>query len=870
MATTISIDVIFNAINKTGNAMGQVNRGLNGMMNNLWKVNQAADLMGRMSQSIGQMSAPYAGYNQGLADLSSITGIAGADLKSLGKTARKVGKDSGLGAVGALEAYKLLASQIDVSKIGMKGLNELQAKTITLAQASGMDMANSALSLSGTINQFGLAADQADRVMNVLAAGSKYGAAEIPELSQSFKVVGTAAAAAGLNVEQTGGALEALSKANLKGSESGTALRNILNSMQTKLGFDFKVTKLSDALKTLSGKQGDAAYMSKIFGQENIAAAQFLVKNADLVDEMTSRMTGTNVATEQANIRNKTFNHRMQVMKARLNDLSIGFFKSNSGLLQWVQMGGQTAMMMTTMTPIVGFLEKGFTGTIIGITKTVKAARLMNGALAAGKLGTYTQLISRYGIAGRIAAGGLKIASGAQAAWNAVAGFTTGTMGPLIAKTWAWTAALWANPITWIVAGVMALVAAVLLAWKHFDWFRGGIVAAWEVVKQFGKILFDSIVNPIQKIIAGIKKVVQAFQLLKKKDFSGAWKLTKEGFGDIGKGMIQSTPVGMVKNVIDRRGEMASAARSGYDKGKSIDTSKFLYNSKKQDKPLSVKDMQNPVSGVVPVDGKLNMDMPEPASMQIPGMMNMDSPVMKLVKVPGTMDTLSPKANSVRVPGAMDTLSPKVNPIQVPGAMDMPAPPMKVVKVPGTMDAIKPKVNAVQIPGMMSVPSPSIKGMKATGTIDTPTPAIKPVKVKGILDIVMPKIKAVTIPAKLGVSKFSMSALLLPFIGNQDKDEKRKLSNVSQSSIVATENNLSQVTKNITQNIVKNEARTENLRNLQNNKIEVTYSPQVNISAELTEQSRDNLMEMLRKDKDELMRLINEEQRKNRRLNYAG
>ena len=31
-----------------------------------------------------------------------------------------------------------------------------------------------------------LAADQADRVINVLAAGSKYSAAEIGELSQSF------------------------------------------------------------------------------------------------------------------------------------------------------------------------------------------------------------------------------------------------------------------------------------------------------------------------------------------------------------------------------------------------------------------------------------------------------------------------------------------------------------------------------------------------------------------------------------------------------------------------------------------------------------------------------------------------------------
>ena len=251
MATQISIDVIFNAINKTGNVFGSVNKGLNGLTSNLWKVNQTADLLGRTSDALNQIGAPGKEYDFGLAELSAITGIAGSDLNDLGKMARKVGKESGLGATGALEAYKLLASQIEVDSIGMKGLNELQAKTITLAQASPqLGLAGAANALAGTINQFGLQASDAGRIMNVLAAGSKYGAAEIPDLAQSFKVVGASAAAAGLNVEQTAGAIEILSKNNLKGSEAGTALRNVLLKMQRKLGFAFRVTKLPTALGT--------------------------------------------------------------------------------------------------------------------------------------------------------------------------------------------------------------------------------------------------------------------------------------------------------------------------------------------------------------------------------------------------------------------------------------------------------------------------------------------------------------------------------------------------------------------------------------------------------------------------------------------
>ena len=174
-------------------------------------------------------------FDQSIADLSSITGITGKELEQLEANARKFGEASGLGASTASRAYSILASQIQVADIGMDGLNNLLNKSITLAHASGMSMDASAEALAATINQFGLRAEQADRVINVLAAGSKYGAAEISELSQSFKVVGASASAMGLNVEETAGALEVLSKANLKGNEAGTALRNIILKLNTEL-----------------------------------------------------------------------------------------------------------------------------------------------------------------------------------------------------------------------------------------------------------------------------------------------------------------------------------------------------------------------------------------------------------------------------------------------------------------------------------------------------------------------------------------------------------------------------------------------------------------------------------------------------------
>lgn len=343
----------------------------------------------RLGGVLGELSQGGMSFGQSMADLSSITGIAGDDLKALGENARKVGQDSGLGAGTAARAYAILASQIDVAVIGMSGLNNLQEKSVTLAQASGMSIDAAATSLAGTINQFGLSANEAERVINVLAAGSKYGAAEIEELSQSFKVVGSAASAMGLTVEQSAGALEVLSKANLKGSEAGTALRNIILKLNTELGVDLSRTSLSTALDALKPRLTDAAYLSKLFGMENIAAAQYLIQNSTAVEEMTRKVTGTNVAQEQAAVRTDTTAHKMEILRAKVDDIKISFANSLGPMSAYASVIGENAVVLAS------FYQIG-TGTISMLSKYHIAAKTavvtqmaFNGILGLGQRALY-------------------------------------------------------------------------------------------------------------------------------------------------------------------------------------------------------------------------------------------------------------------------------------------------------------------------------------------------------------------------------------------------------------------------------------------------------------------------------------------------
>lgn len=436
----------------------------NNIDNRLQTISFAAfsDNIRNISEAFKSLSNSGVGFEKSMADLSSITGIAGKELADLGEVARQTGKDSGLGAAGAADAFALLASQIQVDKIGMEGLKTLQKETITLAQASGMGMADAATAMAATINQFGLEATEANRVINVLAAGSKYGAAEISDLAQSFKVTGAVAAAAGLSVEQSAGAIEVLSKSNLKGAEAGTALRNIIVKMQTSLKMNLGETGLSTALEALKPKLNDVTWLTQTFGAENLAAAQFLITNAAAVDEMTTAVTGTNVAQEQAAVRTNTTAEQMKRMQAVIDDLKIGLFNVSGGMTAYIAALGDSAVIVAQMVPLFSALKSA-----------VDLVATANGRAA--------------------------IATTAKAVAEKAATAVTWTM---TAAQTALNAVMSANPVALIVLAIAALVAGVIAAYKNFDGFRRIVDAAWQGIKNLTSAIWDRLVKAFEKVSA--------------------------------------------------------------------------------------------------------------------------------------------------------------------------------------------------------------------------------------------------------------------------------------------------------------------------------------------------------------------------------
>lgn len=242
-------------------------------------------------------------FEKSLSTLSSITGATGKDLAFFEEQARRIGATTTLSATQAAEAFTLIGSaQPELLKIP-EALVAVTDAAATLAEASGLELPAAADALTTALNQFSLSGEDAERVINVLAASSKEGAVAIPTLAESLRVVGTVAAAAGVSVEETSALIETLGEKGITGAQAGTQLRNVfLRLQQQGIGFVDGVFDINAALQELEDRNLSTTEAAKIFGLESATAGKILVDNKDRFEELSIAVAGTDTAFEQAAI----------------------------------------------------------------------------------------------------------------------------------------------------------------------------------------------------------------------------------------------------------------------------------------------------------------------------------------------------------------------------------------------------------------------------------------------------------------------------------------------------------------------------------------------------------------------------------------
>lgn len=133
-----------------------------------------------------------------LSSLESLTGASAEDLKYYKDQAIEMGSTTTQTATQVVDAMKMIGSSKPELLGNREALAAVTEETIRLSEAAQMDLVPAADALTGALNQWGKGAEDASRFTNVLAAGSKSGAANIESLGQAIDKSG--AVMSGFNI----------------------------------------------------------------------------------------------------------------------------------------------------------------------------------------------------------------------------------------------------------------------------------------------------------------------------------------------------------------------------------------------------------------------------------------------------------------------------------------------------------------------------------------------------------------------------------------------------------------------------------------------------------------------------------------------
>lgn len=299
-------------------------------------------------------------FAKAVADLAAITGAAGKDLRFFKEEAREIGRTTTKSAVEFLQGVKLIASAKPELLEAKEALVAVTKEAVILAEASGLSLPAAADALTTSLNQFLAPADQAGRFINVMAAGAKFGAAEVPKLTKVIEKAGTVMADANISFEETNALIQRLAQFKAPAEILGTSLKTFFLVLQT--GADDtnpKVVGLTKALENLRKKTLTITELEKLFGREAVTVAQQIISVSGSVVELTKKLTGSQVAYEQAITQTEGLaggSERAANAWAELN-LSIG---EGNGLIDQAQ--GLWADFLFTLAKVPGAFERAFRG----------------------------------------------------------------------------------------------------------------------------------------------------------------------------------------------------------------------------------------------------------------------------------------------------------------------------------------------------------------------------------------------------------------------------------------------------------------------------------------------------------------------------
>lgn len=527
-------------------ALGTVSKEANSLSKDLGKIGKKVTQFGStMTKNVTlPIVAGFAAsaksamsFEDAMARVAAVSGATGDDFDTLSARAREMGEITLHSATDVADAmYYMGLAGWDTTQIynGIPGV-------LDLATASGEDLASVSDIVTDAMTAFGLGAEETTHFVDVLAQATRNSNTDISGLGEAFKYVAPVAGALNYSIEDVAHALGLMANQGIKGSQGGTALRNILQRLAKPTE---EVSNAMDYLNiSLLNENGTAKTLSEIMGDMRVAFGDLLKPSEDLQFQIDT----LNSAMESGDILEEEYIDQL----AAIADAAYG-----AGTAEKVRYAATLAGArgMPGLLAIVNTAEEDYNGLADAIYSADGATREMSALMEGTTTGQFKILISQITELG-IQIGQMLlpyIQSGIEKISSVVSWLTSldeeqrktiltiaavvAAIGPVILIIGKMISAIsmvasaigfLTSPVGLVIAAIAAVIAIGVLVVKNWDTIKAKAQELGEKLKQIweniktavtsvvGSIV-DAVTDKFNAIVTGIReKMTAAFDLVK-------------------------------------------------------------------------------------------------------------------------------------------------------------------------------------------------------------------------------------------------------------------------------------------------------------------------------------------------------------------
>lgn len=340
-------------------------------------------------------------------------------------------------------------SQLNV-KLGLTGqpLQDLSGQLLQLSKITETDISTNVAAAAGVFQNFGVATGEQSGKLDMLFRASQASGLSVSDLATKMQDSGVVLRAVGFDFDKSAALIATMGKAGVDVSDIMPALGKSL-AMAAKDGKS-ATDVFTDTFNKIAGAPDSvqaAGVAVEVFGAKAGPKLAEMIREGKLsfTDMMAAVQGGSETITGAAKD-TEDFQEKFELLKNKafvaLEPIATRIFNIVGEGMSWITDHANIAIPA-----------------ILGLV----------GAFTAWKVAT---------IASKVAT---EIATAVQ---------------------WAFNAAMDANPIMLVVIAIAALVAGIVWAYTHVDWFRKAVDTAWQGIKTASLWLWNNVLQPVFNAIA--------------------------------------------------------------------------------------------------------------------------------------------------------------------------------------------------------------------------------------------------------------------------------------------------------------------------------------------------------------------------------